>query len=723
MRTATAARTAVRSAAAPKTAARSAAGAGRTTDRSRTGEGIGNQTALARLGGGQPLPSSLRAWFEPRLGTDLGGIRLHHGPAASAAAKSLGAQAFTVGSDVVFGSGRYRPETPKGRWLLAHELAHVGQARGTAAPAADAAVERDADRAASDMMRGRPARLSAGRDARRPHLFGEPQHVPETTYIAGQNPRNDGFLQDATAYHQAWGLRPRIVNSVEEIVDHLRGGRGKVGRIRIITHASTNNLYTALFRGGSPGILEPVLSGFAASDQAGLEALYGGGLLDAATYTGILNDLRTNNPAVLRPFGLDAANSTPSGAVRRLIERSADLLMHSAGRMDPAAPADEQATTTRQRGTIQATLRTILAGLRQAVQQPAPAGAGVTAQQAQDLQDAVTASTAFTFTLGVQPAAFAGALSIANTAIGRGFRAHLDGARARFDSSSWIDIRGCRVGGNLTYLQAVSNFFGAGADKPHVSAPDWWQSFPTVGYQTLLDADIATQAADSDVQTALDYWFGVTGVHSYMLGQIIYWMDLLIREQRERAPEGLRLSGPQPGGALLGGLVPPEGLGLTPPLLPRLGGMQLQPPGLLGPGPASPGAGLGLPQMRNPIYSLAEGEVTRLRAELARIDAFTTEEKLRYYLDMALVLPVQAAADPENIRLFMKHSLRGRAMNNWLGSIWSTRAPGLAALQRRGVASGDARRVEAVVDQDPQRAVTEMYISPDPRYAEHIKSI
>src|SRR3546814_3187799 len=81
------------------------------------------------------------------------------------------------------------------------------------------------------------------------------------------------------------------------------------------------------------------------------------------------------------------------------------------------------------------------------VQRPAPGGAGVTAQQAQDLQDAIAASTAFTFTLGTQPAAFAAGLANANTAVGRGFRAHLDGARARFDPASWIDIRGCRVGG------------------------------------------------------------------------------------------------------------------------------------------------------------------------------------------------------------------------------------------------------------------------------------
>src|SRR3546814_8724932 len=85
---------------------------------------------------------------------------------------------------------------------------------------------------------------------------------------------------------------------------------------------------------------------------------------------------------------------------------------------------------------------------------------------------------------------------------------------------------------------------------------------------------------------------------------------------------------------------------------------------------------------------------------------------------MALVLPVQSSTDPQDIRLFMKHSLRNRAIDNWLGSIWSGRAPGLRDLQRGAWNAGDARRVEAVVDQDPQRSVTDMFVSPDPRYAE-----
>jgi hypothetical protein len=42
----------------------------------------------------------------------------------------VSARAFTVGRDIFFGSGEYRPETADGRALLTHELAHVVQQRG-----------------------------------------------------------------------------------------------------------------------------------------------------------------------------------------------------------------------------------------------------------------------------------------------------------------------------------------------------------------------------------------------------------------------------------------------------------------------------------------------------------------------------------------------------------------------------------------------------------------
>lgn len=82
--------------------------------------------ALLR-GGGQPLPSSVRAFFEPRFGRDFSGVRIHTGEAAAESAQSLGARAYTYGNDIVFAPDQFAPESQQGRELLAHEMAHTLQ--------------------------------------------------------------------------------------------------------------------------------------------------------------------------------------------------------------------------------------------------------------------------------------------------------------------------------------------------------------------------------------------------------------------------------------------------------------------------------------------------------------------------------------------------------------------------------------------------------------------
>src|SRR5262245_12419598 len=79
---------------------------------------------------GQPLDAAARAAFEPRFAYDFSAVRIHADGASAEAARSVGANAFTLGSDIVFGSGRYEPQGAAGRRLLAHELAHVVQQRG-----------------------------------------------------------------------------------------------------------------------------------------------------------------------------------------------------------------------------------------------------------------------------------------------------------------------------------------------------------------------------------------------------------------------------------------------------------------------------------------------------------------------------------------------------------------------------------------------------------------
>jgi hypothetical protein len=81
----------------------------------------------ALRGGGQPLPQSERAFFEPRFGADFSQVRVHTDSQANEMASTVNARAFTVEREVVFGAGQYQPDKSEGRRLLAHELTHVVQ--------------------------------------------------------------------------------------------------------------------------------------------------------------------------------------------------------------------------------------------------------------------------------------------------------------------------------------------------------------------------------------------------------------------------------------------------------------------------------------------------------------------------------------------------------------------------------------------------------------------
>jgi|GEM_PF-1934177 len=102
------------------------AGGDRTLD---DDSGVAQQIRQARSGG-RHLPGETRSFFESQMGRDFGDVRVHTGPQADRAARSVNARAFTLGSDVVFRSGEYRPETRSGKRLLAHELTHVVQQGG-----------------------------------------------------------------------------------------------------------------------------------------------------------------------------------------------------------------------------------------------------------------------------------------------------------------------------------------------------------------------------------------------------------------------------------------------------------------------------------------------------------------------------------------------------------------------------------------------------------------
>ena len=79
-------------------------------------------------GGGSALDQSARAEMEGSLGDSFADVRVHTGGEAHQLNRSLGAKAFTTGSDVFFADGA----SPADKGLLAHELTHVTQQRGMA---------------------------------------------------------------------------------------------------------------------------------------------------------------------------------------------------------------------------------------------------------------------------------------------------------------------------------------------------------------------------------------------------------------------------------------------------------------------------------------------------------------------------------------------------------------------------------------------------------------
>ena len=117
------------------------------------------RTVQAQLGPGRPLEAPTQVSMEDSFRRNFTSVRVHDDAKAANLADTLHAEAFTVGRDIGFASGAYRPDTLVGRALLAHELAHTVQQSG--GKATGGGSEQEADMATRSALTGRPAAVSA----------------------------------------------------------------------------------------------------------------------------------------------------------------------------------------------------------------------------------------------------------------------------------------------------------------------------------------------------------------------------------------------------------------------------------------------------------------------------------------------------------------------------------------------------------------------------------
>jgi hypothetical protein len=260
--------------------------------------------------------------MESRFGRDFSRVRLHTDAAAAESAAAVGALAYTVGQDVVFGDGRYAPATAGGRRLLAHELAHTvqqGEGSRSAGPLAigapDSPAERDAEQAADGVMAGDP-NVSPRMASRPGQLL---RRVPASTTAGASQTRiveeTIRFLEDSAEFwRQATldqGRFDRVIDSwyrmiveQERIIDRSLNGDPALRQrlraaytlaIRVLMPAAARALRTSeseLYQRNSgripmwawptphhmePGITTPIAEGRAADPATGRVTFGSGG--------------------------------------------------------------------------------------------------------------------------------------------------------------------------------------------------------------------------------------------------------------------------------------------------------------------------------------------------------------------------------------------------------------------------------------------------------------
>lgn len=140
-----------------------------------------------KRGGGQTLDDGVRRQMEDAFGTDFSEVTIHRDEESDTLNRALSARAFTVGHDIFFARGTYRPATKEGKELLAHELTHVVQQRRGAIQGRWSVsrpgdpLEREADEVARAVVQQDGERSVIGRDEYRAGTTPSGLHRQEET--------------------------------------------------------------------------------------------------------------------------------------------------------------------------------------------------------------------------------------------------------------------------------------------------------------------------------------------------------------------------------------------------------------------------------------------------------------------------------------------------------------------------------------------------------------
>ena len=180
----------------------------------------------------EALPTDLQARFGSSLGQDVSAVRVNTGRVSSTLADLIDARAVTVGQDIHFGDGEYRPNSVAGEELIAHELVHAAQQ--SKAPGRDAGFtgqrfESEAVELGPRVARGIPVQVSSAptvamaADSKKPKKMNTPEQLKFWGGAVEEQDRQTDFADSASAW--------KITMEVSNVAD-VKGAEAEVGKIK-----------------------------------------------------------------------------------------------------------------------------------------------------------------------------------------------------------------------------------------------------------------------------------------------------------------------------------------------------------------------------------------------------------------------------------------------------------------------------------------------------------
>jgi hypothetical protein len=321
-------------------------------------------------------------------------------------------------------------------------------------------------------------------------IFGEPDYAPQYTFIVRAAANDNGFINLAVQFHQNSGLNPITnVDSIEQIVDLLNDttqtGSGILTRIRIVSHVffdpsnigNPTNMRLRFLTAGVKPCLKRHFEGFA---NTSIDALKSMMTFEVGTFTNttyfIYQDLASTLMIFLRPSQNTILDLVPVDGFGEPIGEFNDFFKICGSKwvLQQGAISNTSVTSILQQA-YNVLLADIVSRIRNKISEP----------QLNTLRDAIINLGSRTFNIQKPNnlTEYGQNVNATLTAIqNNNFLNKLNLVRQRFDRNSKIDIRGCQIGREAGFLEAIQRFFGTNATvRPAVSGPQWLHHFNQIG--------------------------------------------------------------------------------------------------------------------------------------------------------------------------------------------------------------------------------------------------